>query len=281
MPGLNLNLLELKKVSLKSSLKAHCKPGPRSPTRCTSSSQAAIPPTFLPYDTAVAFYKTLSSCELANPTMRQGLGEMASSLYSKDKKSLARSVAQLQNLCSLSKNESATAALRTLSKSLCRDEPTNVANAAIPGSNAAAATAEDAVRFSAAVQSQLYDVNAAPNEVPAAQGKVSTRPRLSAGGLSAALSAGASGTPGTPGTPGTSSSSGLPGAKPRGRRSGDFSKRRGPRGGSQADKPQVSRDRRQERSKQRRAQRVSDRSGNVPTRGVETSGSKNSNKAAV
>jgi hypothetical protein len=258
-------------VSLKSSLKAHCKPGPRSPTRCTSSAQAAIPPTFLPYDTAVAFYKTLKSSELANPTMRQGLGEMATSLYAKDKKSLARSVAQLQNLCSLSKNESATTALRALSKSLCRDESSNAANAAIPGSNAAAATAEDAVRFSAAVQSQLYDVNAAPNEVPAAQ-RGSGRARLSGGGTSesgSSVSAGAG--VHAKAVPGTS-----------GRRSGDFcSKRRGPRSGSQADKSQVSRDRRPERSKQRRAQRVSDRPGNVPSRGVEKSGSKNSHKAAV
>ena len=244
-------------MSLKSSLKPHCKPGPRSPTRCTSSTQAAIPPTFLPYDTAVAFYKTLSSSELANATMRQGLGEMATSLYSKDKKSLARSVAQLQNLCSLSKNESATAALRALSKSLCRDESTNAANAAVPGSHAASTTAEDAVRFSTAVQSQLYDVNAAPNQVPAATPKISGRARLSGGtaGVPGGLSGSSSGTSGVSG----------------GRRSGDSSKRRGPRGGSQADKSQVSRDRRQERSKQRRAQRVSDRSGNVSTRGMEKS----------
>jgi hypothetical protein len=248
-------------MSLKSSLKPHCKPGPRSPTRCFSSTQAAIPPTFLPYDTAVAFYKTLSSAELANATMRQGLGEMATSLYSKDKKNLARSIAQLQNLCSLSKNESATTALRALSKSLCRDDPPNAAAAAIPGGNASAATAEDAVRFSTAVQSQLYDVNAAPNEVPSAAPK----------GSSAGISAG-----------GSAGSTTSTGGKTGGRRSGDFcSKRRGPRSGSQADKPQVSRDRRQERSKQRRAQRVSDRPGNVPPRGMEKSGSKNSNKAAV
>ncbi len=232
-------------------LKPHCKPGPRSPTRCTSATSAAIPPTFLPYDSAVAFYKTLSPKELSNATVRLQIGELASALFVKDKKRAMRSTSELQNLCSLSKNESAISHLRTLCKSL--DEPksksaNDAKSATTITGGGSSSTAEDAVRFSASVQSQLYDVNAAPNETPSAQ-------KSSDGAKNDAK-------------------------KSRGgdkRRSGD-SKRRasGLRGGSAAERPQLSSEGGSGRSKHRRTQRVQDRSRSLPASGVEKSRRKGS-----
>jgi len=236
---------------LKSSLKPHCKPGPKSPTRCTSASSAAVPPTFLPFDSAVAFYKSLSSKELSNATFRLQIGELASALYVKDKKRAMRSTSELQNLCSLSKNEPAIAHLRTLCKSL--DEPKSKSNDARNATNAkhdaksvstftgggASSATEDAVRFSASVQSQLYDVNAAPNQTPPAQ-------KLSGGA--------------------EKSSRGE--TEPR-RRSGDSKRRTSGSRSRSSSGPKLSSEGGLGRSKQRKTQRVQDRSRSVPSSSVE------------
>lgn len=226
---------------------------------------AAIPPTFLPYDNAVGFYRALSSSELANATLRLQIGELASALYLRDKRRSLRSISELANLLSLSKNESACTQLRQLSKCLDEAPATHSATAATSaaaavhagsslyaGSGELRVPAEDAVRFSTAVQSQLYDVNAAPNET-------------------------------TPATPAKSAASGAGVPSPRRKLGGGDSKRRGggPRGGGPADKPPVPAERGRERSKQRRAQRLPDRSRNVPSSGMEKSRRKSSHKPAV
>jgi len=223
---------------------------------------AAIPPTFMPYDNAVGFYRSLTPSELANATLRLQIGELASALYVRDKRRCLRSISELVNLLNLSKNESACSQLRYLSK--CLDEAASVNTAAAPAAAAIHAggginatgefcvSAEDAVRFSTAVQSQFYDVNAAPNET-------------------------------APASPAKSASAGSGVPSPKRKLGGGDSKRRGggPRGGGTSDKPPVSTERGRERSKQRRAQRVPDRSRNVPTGGVEKSRRKGSHKPAV
>jgi len=215
----------------------------------------------MPYDNAVAFYRALTPSELANATLRLQVGELASALYTRDKRRSLRSISELVNLLNLSKNESACAQLRQLSK--CLDEapgshtPAAAAAAAVHAGGSLHATghgvpaAEDAVRFSTAVQSQLYDVNAAPNETAPAT-PVSSAPRA-----------------------------GVP--SPKRRIGGGDSKRRGggPRGGSAADKPSVPAERGRERSKQRRAQRVPDRPRNVSSSGMEKSRRKVGHKPAV
>ena len=105
-----------------SALKAHCRPGPKSPTRCNSALNAAIPPTFVPYDSAVAFHKSLKPRELANPQFRAAVGELANALYKKNTEDGLRSIATLENLCGLSQNESAVSYLRELAKSFGRDD---------------------------------------------------------------------------------------------------------------------------------------------------------------
>ncbi len=205
-----------------------------------------MPPTFRPYDSAVEFHKSLGSSELNNATMRLQLGELAAALYTKDKKRTLRSIKELQNLCLLSKNESAGAHLRSLSKSVDGSWEPAAATAVLSSGGSNASAAEDAVRFSAAVQSQLYDVNAAPNETPRLHAPKS-KPRPAAPAP----------------VPSGSTSKRRDGG-------GDHSKRRrGPRGGGPADKPSVPKDGGRERSKVLRAQRVSDRPGNVPPGGME------------
>jgi hypothetical protein len=205
-----------------------------------------MPPTFRPFDSAVEFHKSLSSSELNNATMRLQLGELATALYTKDKKRTLRSIKELQNLCLLSKNESAGAHLRSLSKSVDGSWEPAATAAILPSGGGNASTSEDAVRFSAAVQSQLYDVNAAPNETPRLHAP-KPRPRAAA-----------------PAPVPTST------ASKRRDGGGDNSKRRrGPRGGGPPDKPPVPKDSGRERSKVARTQRVSDRPGNVPSGGME------------
>jgi hypothetical protein len=191
---------------LQSALKAHCKPGPRSPSRCTSSTTAAIPPTFLPYDNAVAFHKSLKPRELANPQFRAAVGELASALFNKDKKAGLRSIATLENLCGLSQNESAVSCLRELAKSFgsestdalsislprisrgsSRANPISVSSAvhaqsqpksssvcstragesSCQPSQAAPMEEDDTVRFSTSVQSKLFHSSESPRAISA------------------------------------------------------------------------------------------------------------------
>jgi hypothetical protein len=191
---------------LQSALKAHCKPGPRSPSKCTSSTTAAIPPTFLPYDNAVAFHKSLKPRELANPQFRAAVGELASALYNKDKKGGLRSIATLENLCGLSQNESAVSCLRDLAKSFGSDSSTDSLSVSLPGisrgssrtisvsspvheqskpksstvcstragsesscqpSQAAPMEEDDTVRFSTSVQSKLFHASESPRAISA------------------------------------------------------------------------------------------------------------------
>ena len=183
-----------------SALKAHCRPGPKSPTRCNSALNAAIPPTFVPYDSAVAFHKSLKPRELANPQFRTAVGELANALHKKNTVDGLRSIATLENLCGLSQNESAVSYLRELAKSFGRDEsgttsrkstvsshgistssnvssrnvpllsskPRNVPTNSSELSEGTSQNAEDeSVRFSASVQSKLFDSTESPSTISA------------------------------------------------------------------------------------------------------------------
>lgn len=180
-----------------SSLKSHCRPGPKSPTRCNSAENAAIPPTFVPYDSAVAFHKSLKPRELANPQFRMAVGELATSLYTKNKEIGLRSIAILENLCGLSQNESAVSYLRELAKSFGRGVsefsgavPPNAlsyafssvsshdssamgaSSSAVPQGAAPERSAEDdSVRFSTSVQSKLFDATQSPKSISAGKPK--------------------------------------------------------------------------------------------------------------
>jgi len=184
-----------------SALKAHCRPGPKSPTRCNSALNAAIPPTFVPYDSAVAFHKSLKPRELANPQFRTAVGELANALHKKNTVDGLRSIATLENLCGLSQNESAVSYLRELAKSFGRDESgttrkstvssvstshgvstsSNLSSGNVPLlssksrnvptdssalSEGTSQNAEDeSVRFSASVQSKLFDSTESPSTI--------------------------------------------------------------------------------------------------------------------
>jgi len=183
-----------------SSLKAHCKPGPKSPTRCNSAESAAIPPTFVPYDSAVAFHKSLKPRELANPQFRMAVGELATSLYTKNRENGLRSIAILENLCGLSQNESAVSYLRELAKSFGRtvSEFSVSGSESIPSKDALSnalstisghassgmgssaqpslslrpeGSEDDSVRFSASVQSKLFDATQSPKSISAGKPK--------------------------------------------------------------------------------------------------------------
>ena len=179
-----------KKIKPHSALKAHCKPGPKSPTRCNSALSAAIPPTFVPYDSAVAFHKALGPRELANPTVRIAVGELALALHSKNTESGVRSIRTLENLCRLSQNEPAVSYLRELAKSFGKSVPSSLhgflatGNARVSGNarisdepevpsahalplSQGSAKEDDTVRFSASVQSKLYDTTASPSSLSA------------------------------------------------------------------------------------------------------------------
>jgi hypothetical protein len=190
-----------------SSLKAHCKPGPKSPTRCNSATSAAIPPTFVPYDSAVAFHKSLKPRELANPQFRMAVGELATSLYTKNRENGLRSIAILENLCGLSQNESAVSYLRELAKSFGRSSEFSVSDSSIsrkdalsnafstisshapPGLGAPApqsslhsvprpeGSEDDSVRFSTSVQSKLFDSTQSPKSISAGKPRDPSRGR--------------------------------------------------------------------------------------------------------
>ena len=178
-----------------SSLKSHCRPGPKSPTRCNSAENAAIPPTFVPYDSAVAFHKSLKPRELANPQFRMAVGELATSLYTKNKENGLRSIAILENLCGLSQNESAVSYLRELAKSFGRgvsefsgtisknalshalstiSTVSGHAASAMAGTPAVSqavsekSPTDDSVRFSTSVQSKFFDASQSPKSLSAA-----------------------------------------------------------------------------------------------------------------
>ena len=186
----------MKRSAPPSALKAHCRPGPKSPTRCNSALNAAIPPTFVPYDSAVAFHRSLKPRELANPQFRAAVGELASALYKKNTQDGLRSIATLENLCGLSQNESAVSYLRELAKSFGRDEssstswtngistsggvssgnvplfsskPRHVPPSDISTSTLSERTSQNAedesVRFSASVQSKLFDTTESPSSI--------------------------------------------------------------------------------------------------------------------
>ena len=201
----------MKRSAPTSALKAHCRPGPKSPTRCTSALNAAIPPTFVPYDSAVAFHKSLKPRELANPQFRTAVGELANALFKKNTEDGLRSIATLENLCGLSQNESAVSYLRELAKSFGRDESTTswkssalcstLSSTAVPPSNSTGvstpanvstgnvplfssksrnvssssssafsqgtsqSSADESVRFSASVQSKLFDSAESPSTI--------------------------------------------------------------------------------------------------------------------
>lgn len=149
-----------------SALKAHCQPGPKSPTRCNSALNAAIPPHFVPYDSAVAFHKALKPRELANPQFRAAVGELAYSLYRKNKQEGLRSIATLENLCGLSQNESAVSYLRELAKSFGRDEspsvPGSTAIPAVPSTSTSSKIPSVSRRLSTPVSSAGHDTSNVP-----------------------------------------------------------------------------------------------------------------------
>lgn len=150
----------MKRSAPPSALKAHCQPGPKSPTRCNSALNAAIPPHFVPYDSAVAFHKALKPRELANPQFRAAVGELAYSLYKKNKEEGLRSIATLENLCGLSQNESAVSYLRELAKSFGRDES---ASAPVPHSSTPTKVPPISRRILSAAASTSHE----PGHVPA------------------------------------------------------------------------------------------------------------------
>lgn len=276
---------------LSSALKSHCKPGPRSPSRCNSSLNAAIPPTFLPFDNAVAFHKALKPRELANPQFRAAVGELAAALFTKNTANGLRSIATLENLCGLSQNESAVSCLRELAKSFGRNElsesslPVSISrlsggsgnaskrNALSPATYTDAAECattsksslhashaqlstessppgksrkslaqnDDSVRFSASVQSKLYDTTESPSAV--------------------------------------SGSHGASGKRTGNRRTGDKSGQ-GPSGSSSRKKSRVLKGG-MFRSSSHSTKHLSDRAGNVSSVPVETPRSKNNSTSAV
>lgn len=65
---------------MKSSLKIHCVPGPKSPSRCMSSKHAAIPPALFHHSAARNFHLALTEPELATPALRAAIGKLAADL---------------------------------------------------------------------------------------------------------------------------------------------------------------------------------------------------------
>jgi len=143
----------------------------------------------VPFDSAVAFHKALSPRELANPTFRIAIGELAFALHSKNVDVGVRSIGTLENLCTLSQNEPAVSYLRELAKSFGRSVQPSLGlpstgnapgNASRTSGHAhgdafrdadatvsEGAKEDDTVRFSASVQSKFYDTTASPKSLSA------------------------------------------------------------------------------------------------------------------
>jgi len=86
---------------LKSSLKSHCVAGPKSPKRI-SAKVAAVPPPIREH--ALDFYNSLKEEDLANPQLREHLGELSQELALKN--SIDRSADKLLS-CNLNSNAAA------------------------------------------------------------------------------------------------------------------------------------------------------------------------------